>query len=99
MGGRPLPEPVEVTPDYQTDEERPPVYTDRYMEGVRATDGTDIGSRAKRREYMRIHGLADAADFKGEWASEAKKRESIRTGHIDTQQRREAIARALEKRR
>lgn len=67
--------------------------TDLYMDGTRATDGTDIGSRAKRRAYMKAHGLADADDFKGTWAEAAKRREAIRTGEDST--RREAIARAL----
>ena len=58
-------EAVEVSTDFQRNEERQPVFTDRYMEGVRATDGTDIGSRTKRREYMRDHNLADFDDFKG----------------------------------
>lgn len=40
-----------------------PIMVDRYMEGVRATDGTDIGSRRKRRDWMRVHGYADASDY------------------------------------
>lgn len=55
---------------------RVPVVTDRHYEGVRATDGTDIGSRAKRREYMHRHGLADADDFKGQWAKTAQARKA-----------------------
>src|SRR5574343_368420 len=67
--------------------------TDLYMDGVRATDGTDIGSRAKRRAYMKAHGLADADDFKGVWEKAAKERDAIRRGEDST--RREAIVRAL----
>jgi hypothetical protein len=68
--------------------------TDLYMEGVRATDGTDIGSRKKRRAYMKANNLADADDFKGTWEKAAKEREAIRQGSDSS--RREAIARALE---
>lgn len=32
-------------------------------DGLRATDGTDISSRTKRRDYMRAHGVADPRDF------------------------------------
>lgn len=91
-------ESYEVGADYVPAEARPPVYTDRYMEGVRATDGTDIGSRAKRAEYMRRHNLADADDFKGTWARAATEREAFYSGKHDTQARREAIARALHER-
>ncbi len=52
---------------------------DRYLEGtVSPVDGSDIGSRSKRREHMKAHGLVDANDFKGEWAQAAKKREEFR---------------------
>lgn len=39
-----------------------PIVTDRHYEGVRATDGADIGSRRKRKEYMRRNGLVDGDD-------------------------------------
>lgn len=51
-----------------------PIVTDRHYEGVRATDGTDIGSRPKRQEYMRRNDLHDADDHKGEWAKAAAER-------------------------
>ena len=51
---------------------------DRWMEGATSpVDGSDIGSRAKRREHMKAHGLVDANDFKGEWAAKAKEREAF----------------------
>ena len=82
----------EVGIDYQRHEERQPVYTDRYMEGDRATDGTDIGSRTKRRDYMRAHGLADAGDFKEHWAKAEAQRFSAKQ---DRPQRVEAIRKAM----
>ncbi|QSQ14052.1 hypothetical protein [Myxococcus landrumensis] len=86
---------IEVTPDYQSAEARPPVYTDRYMEGLRATDGTDISSRGKRREYMRLNGLADADDYKESWAKAEQQRADHYQGRAGTQERREDVARAM----
>lgn len=80
----------------ETDSERMPVFTDRYMEGVKALDGTDISSRSKRREYMKSRNLADADDFKGVWAKAKAEREAFYTpgaGH-DKQRRRDALERA-----
>jgi hypothetical protein len=71
-----------------------PVVTDRHYEGIAATDGTDIGSRVKRREYMRRNALADADDFKGEWSKAQKERDAMRRGEHDRRERREAIGRA-----
>lgn len=86
---------IEVSPEYQTYEARPPVYSDGYMDGTRAPDGTDIGSRAKRRNYMRARGLADYDDFKGTFAKAAQERQAIQQGTHQREERREALARAL----
>ena len=94
-GGKPLPEPIEVSEDWSNTVRRVDVVTDLYMDGVAATDGTDIGSRKKRRAYMQAHGLADADDFKGEWAKADRERQAMRHGNFDTRERKEAIARAL----
>lgn len=40
------------------------IITYSHLDGLRATDGTDISTRAKRDEYMRIHGLAHAEDYR-----------------------------------
>jgi hypothetical protein len=40
-----------------------PIMLDRWYEGSHTLDGDDIGSRAKRKEYMRSHGLVDANDY------------------------------------
>lgn len=89
LGGRPLPEPLEVTPGaepegYNASAERMPVFTDRYMEGVTSPiDGADIGSRAKRREYMQQRGLVDADDYRGEWAKAREQRREFRRSGED----------------
>lgn len=83
----------EVASDYEPHDATQPVYTDRYMEGVRTIDGVDISSRRKRRDYMRAAGVTDAADFKDTWAQKAKEREAaFKPGN---KERREAIARAM----
>lgn len=85
----------EYVPEAPTDE-RVPVFTDRYMEGVHAVDGTDISNRRKRREYMRTNNLADTDDFKGTWDKAAKERAEYYQGKSARSRAatREAIERA-----
>lgn len=72
---------VEVGEEWVPDlGERQPVFTDRYMEGVAATDGTDISSRRKRAEYMRRNNLADADDFKESWSRAQQERAAFYRG-------------------
>jgi hypothetical protein len=69
---------------------------------LRATDGADISSPTKRREYMRAMGVTDASDFKETWAKAQYEREAFRKGEHHSPERREAIGRIayeLEKRR
>lgn len=76
-----------------------PIMVDRFYEGARATDGTDIGSRRKHRAYMREHGLTTADDYKGEWAqAEARRQDRRENLRLPDKNRREAIARALDQR-
>jgi hypothetical protein len=51
------------------------VLTDRYMEGTKSLDGVDIGSHAKRSEYMKRRGLVDFNELKGEPEYQARQRE------------------------
>jgi hypothetical protein len=53
---------------------------DRSYDGLRATDGSDISSRSKHREYMHRHGLTTADDYKETWAKAVKDREAYRRG-------------------
>jgi hypothetical protein len=49
---------------------------DRHYDGLRATDGTDISTRSKHREYMRANNLTTADDYTQTWAkAEAQRRE------------------------
>ena len=63
----------EVTPDHEPPA-RIELSTDRHYEGLRATDGADIGSRRKHQEYMRVNGLAMAEDYKQHWDKKAQER-------------------------
>ena len=72
-----------------------PVMAGRFYENTKAVDGTDIGSRRKRNEYMRQRNLADTGDFKGVWEQAAKERESIQKGEHDRRARRDAVGRAI----
>ena len=74
-----------------------PIMAGRFYENMAATDGTDIGSRSKHREYMRVNGLTTMDDYKIQWSKQAAEREAAMTpgsGH-DAKQRREDVARAL----
>jgi len=81
------------------DHARNHVVSDLYMDGVRAPDGTDIGSRRKRWRYMndREDGrtLTDASDWTGEWDKAAKKREAIADGSYGRTERRDQIGRTM----
>lgn len=69
---------------------RVPVLTDRHHENTVAPDGTDIGSRAKRREYMKRTGYAEADDFKGVWnKANERRKEEARPDFVDHQRVRE----------
>lgn len=71
-------------------------------DNLRATDGTDISSRTKRRDYMKARGVTDASDFAGEWARAAKEREAYAKAETVRPSMREAVGRAAheaEKRR
>lgn len=66
---------------------------ERHYEGLRATDGTDIGTRAKHRAYMRAHNLTTADDFASTW----KRAEQERAGRLqgDDPQRAQDVAQAV----
>lgn len=72
---------VEVSLDY----EAPPkdhgelLWNDRHYDGLRATDGTPIDSRAKHRAYMKLHGVTTADDFKETWSRAQQQRERYYT--------------------
>lgn len=74
-----------------------PILSGRFYENMKATDGTDIGSRKRHREYMKAHGLTTADDFKGTWAKAEAERQRVRSeGRLPSDpKRREALERAM----
>lgn len=75
---------IEVTADYvptprESAKNRGALWNDRHYEGTKATDGTDISSRRRHREYMRANNLTTADDFKDTWAKAQKEREAFYT--------------------
>jgi hypothetical protein len=88
---------VEVTPDYEQAprEARNTLTSDAIYDGLRATDGSDISTRTKHREYMRRNGLTTADDFTGEWAKAAQKRAEFFQGKGGGSVSRDDIGRAI----
>jgi hypothetical protein len=72
---------IEVTEGYEPDRRvgDSALWGDRHYDGLRATDGTDISSRSKQREYMRLNNLTTADDFKETWAKAKEARERYHT--------------------
>lgn len=56
------------------------LWGDRAYDGMKAPDGTDIGSRSRHREYMRSRGITTMDDFKETWAKAEQQRDAYRTG-------------------
>lgn len=91
---------VEIGADWDDTPRRAPVATEALTYGnLQATDGTPLDSRRKHREYMQQNGLALTTDFTETWKQAEKQRDRNRTGDFDHAARKEAIARAIEKRR
>jgi len=91
-------EAIEVSPDYVPPPRNVPVVGDRHYDGLRTTDGVDISTRTKHREYMRERGVTTADDYTGYWAKEAERRAKVFTeggDWKDHKDRREDIARVL----
>ena len=67
-----------------------PILMDRFYENTAATDGVDIGSRRKHKEYMKQRDLAPTSDFSPEWYAKQKRAKELDTNKI----RREDVSRA-----
>lgn len=68
---------------------------DRHYDGLRATDGTDISTRAKHRAYMKAKNLTTADDFAGTWKRDAEQRKERLAGTDPT--RAKDVAAAIQK--
>jgi putative FmdB family regulatory protein len=69
---------------------------DSHYQGLRAPDGTDIGSRKKHRDYMKRTGLTTTDDFRETWAKAAEKRQAVLSGEADKAHRVEILKKAVE---
>lgn len=86
----------EVGQDFTGADRRAQTVTEELVYGgLRATDGADISSRKKHREYKHVNGYADADDYKGQWDKAAKERADFYITGGDHKGRREAIERAM----
>jgi hypothetical protein len=72
---------IEVTADHQSElrADSGALWGDRSYDGMTATDGTDISSRTKHREYMKANGLTTVDDFKDTWSQNQAQRERLYT--------------------
>lgn len=68
---------------------------DRHYDGLQATDGTDISTRAKHRAYMKANNLTTMDDYTETWAREAKKRDEYFKSGKGGAVSREDVARAI----
>ena len=68
---------------------------DRHYDGLKATDGTDISTRAKHRAYQKAHGYAMMDDFQGTFDKAREKRDAYFTEGKGGATRKEDVARAI----
>lgn len=85
---------IEVTPDFDNSRDHQRVIGDRHYDGLQASDGTDISTRAKHRAYMKTNGLTTIDDFTQHFAQAERLRARFFTEGYDPT-RRPAIARAV----
>jgi len=86
---------IEVTEDHELTPRGTWVYGDRHYDGLQTTDGVDISTRTKHREYMKTHGLTTMDDFKNEWSKAAERRAEYFTGKGGGAVTRDDIGRAI----
>lgn len=72
-----------------------PLAGDRHYDGLRTTDGADISTRTKHREYMKKHSLTTVDDYKDTWAKAEAARAEYRQGKSGGAITRDDIARTI----
>lgn len=77
------------------------LWNDSQYHGMRATDGSDISSRKKHREYMKRHGLTTSDDYTATWskAKEARERYMRSGGSVRKQDVLQAITQLSQRNR
>lgn len=74
-GGTPLEEPVAVDGDWTQPDSGPARRSEEEVYGrITATDGADLSTRTRHREYMKANNLTIADDFKETWKRAEKER-------------------------
>lgn len=68
---------IEITEDHlpQLRTDSGVLWGDRHYDGLKATDGADISTRTRHREYMKANNVTVADDFKQTWAQAKERRE------------------------
>ena len=69
---------------------------ERHYEGMQATDGTDISSRSKHRQYMKANNLTTIDDFSKTWSKAAEERQAFRSGQHQDKGLRADLAQAIQ---
>lgn len=89
---------IEITEDRMPDRRvgDAALWSDRHYDGLTTTDGVDISSRSKHREYMKRHNLTTYDDFKGEFEKRRAERNAYLSGERGSVNRRD-IERAINK--
>lgn len=68
---------------------------DRHYDGLRASDGTDISSRSKHREYMRAKGLTTIDDFTETFKRKEEERAALRSGTFEDKELRQDLTKEV----
>jgi hypothetical protein len=89
---------VEVDPDWTAAERRAPKATEELIYGgLRTSEGIDVSSKRRHREYCRANNLGLADDYRQTWSKAAEERAKAFTpgAGYDRAARREAIGRTI----
>lgn len=89
---------VEVTADYVQPSRQSTdhvLWGDRGYANLQTTDGVDISTRTKHREYMKANGLTTYDDYAGHFDREAQRRAEYYTTGKGGATRKEDVARAI----
>lgn len=83
---------VEIGDDYQLAERRAPVTTEGVVySNARATNGTDLSSRKRHRDYLKQNNLAMYSDYEKSMPKLEESRKKIALGDADTRERKQQI--------
>lgn len=96
-GGRPLPEPIEVSDDWENVRGESHRSEEEIFGKLTNPEGGDMSSRKKMRDYMKANDLAHHDDFKEHFAKKEVERRAMFTpgSRWGAKERKEDVARAL----